>query len=63
MSKQIRLTISDAYVEGLERIAVEDGQTTGTKVDITPVVRMAIRKYLNRRGLANEEIDRPDERL
>jgi len=62
MSRQIRLTISDAYVAGLEEIAIEDGQTTGTKVDISPVIRTAIRKYLNRRGLPNDKIDRQDEK-
>ena len=62
MSKQIRLTISDAYVEGLEAIAVEDGHFNGTRVDVTAVVRTAIRKYLNRRGVPNEVIDRPDEK-
>lgn len=60
MSKQVRVTISDAYIEALEKVAIEDGQFNGKRADITPVVRMAIRKYLNRRGFSNEEIDRAD---
>lgn len=63
MSKRIRITISDAYVEVLRKVAMEDGHYNGTTADIAVVVKTAVRKYLNRRGFPNEEIDRPDQNM
>jgi len=60
MSRKLRVTISDAYANALEQLAMEEGQFTGERANVSALVRTAIRKYLHRRGYSKEDIDKPD---
>ena len=59
MSRQIKVTFSDAVFAAIERQAVHDGQMGGGNGPQT-VVRKAVRYWLNKMGCSATELDISD---
>ena len=51
MSRQIKVTVSDAVHAGLRRVAMEDAATVGGEPAVKSVVAKAITRYLHSRGV------------
>ena len=51
MSRQIKVTVSDAIYAGLQRVAMQDASTLGGEPAVKPVVAKAITRYLHSRGV------------
>lgn len=51
MSRQIKVTVSEAMHAALLQIAAEDGETQSGEPPVQPVMRKAITRYLHSRGV------------
>lgn len=51
MSRQIKVTVSDAMHAALNQVAMEDGTTRGGGPAVQPVIVKAITRYLHSRGV------------